>query len=100
MCRFHTLRRLGARSTRNAHGQHCRVVLDNLAAANLPGRAKKVLDQAKTPPFPEGEPSKLVPGGRRASYATVFGFTHVAELRRQWEEDVKRKLEPFAKSQS
>ena len=33
MGRFHTLRRLGAGSTRNAHGQHCRVVLDTGAEA-------------------------------------------------------------------
>lgn len=72
-------------------------VLDNAGKANLPKRAKKVLDEAKNAPFPENDPDKLLPGGKRATYAAVFGFTSVAELRRQWENEIKKKLEPAAK---
>jgi hypothetical protein len=81
----------------NKEGQQ---VLDNASAANLPARAKKVLDEARTPPFPEREPDKSLQGDRRVTYATVFAFTEVAEARRKWEEDVKKKLEPYARLES
>src|SRR5262249_45002725 len=58
-------------------------VLENAPAANLPARAKKVLDEARTPPFPEREPDKPLPGDRRVIYGTVFGFTSVAGGRRK-----------------
>ncbi|HEV3260932.1 MAG TPA: GTPase domain-containing protein [Gemmataceae bacterium] len=71
-------------------------VLDNSEAANLPARAKKVLDKADKPPFPEKDPDHPLPGTKRATYAAVFAFDSVAEARRKWEE-VRKKLEPFAK---
>jgi hypothetical protein len=77
----------------NKEGQQ---VLNNAREANLPARAKKVLDQAAGPPFPEGEPDKVLPGGRRITYATVFRFPGVAEARLRWDE-IRKKLEPYAR---
>lgn len=71
-------------------------VLDNAGAANLPARAKQVLDEAKAAPFPENSPAKLVPGGRRASYATVFAIGTVSDQRQRWDR-VRKKLEPYAR---
>jgi hypothetical protein len=75
--------------------QEGRKVLDSADAANLPARARKVLDADKTPPFPDKDPDKPLPGARQATYATLFGFTTVADNRRRWDE-VKKKLEPLA----
>ena len=74
-------------------------VLDDLNGPNLPARAKKVLLEGRTPPFPEDDRDKLLPGSRRVSYAHVFGFAGVAENRRKWEE-VKKRLEPYSKVDS
>jgi hypothetical protein len=64
---------------------------------NLPRRAKSILEQAQEAPNPKTDRDKLVPGSRRVTYATVFDFPGVADLLRQWDEDVKKKLEPFAR---
>jgi hypothetical protein len=69
-------------------------VLDTSSGPNLPARAKKVLEAGVLPPFPE---SDRVPGSQRVTYETVFGFTSVAESRRKWEDEIKKKLEPYAK---
>jgi GTPase SAR1 family protein len=71
-------------------------VLNDLNGANLPERARKVLEQARAAPFPEQEKERLLPRSRRVSYATVFSFTNVSEVRNKWEE-MKKKLEPYAR---
>jgi len=71
-------------------------VLDSADDANLPARAKKVLDKAGKPPFREKEPDHPLLGARRATYAAVFGLDTVKDARRKWEE-IKKKLEPAAK---
>ncbi len=73
-------------------------VLDNINGPNLPARAHNVLQEARTPPFPENDGERLVPGSRRVGYATVFTFANVREARRKWEEETKKKLEPYAKA--
>jgi GTPase SAR1 family protein len=74
-----------------------RQVLDNSGGPNLPARAKKVLDESKNAPFAENELDKVLPGGHRVTYGTLFSFGGVAELRRLWDNDIKKKLEPAAK---
>jgi GTPase SAR1 family protein len=76
--------------------QDGRHVLDDLSGPNLPGRAKKVLQEAAMPPFPESDKDQRLPGSR-VSYDTVFRITSVAETRRKWEEEIKKKLEPYAR---
>jgi hypothetical protein len=73
-----------------------RRVLDSAAEANLPARAREVLDAAKKPPFPAAEPDKLLPGAKRATYATVFGFSSVAKVRHEWEQ-IQERLRPAAR---
>jgi hypothetical protein len=69
-------------------------VLDTSSGPNLPSRARKVLEAGASPPFPEGD---RVPGSQRVTYETIFGFTSIAESRRKWEDEIKKKLEPYAK---
>jgi hypothetical protein len=71
-------------------------VLENVTGPNLPARAKKVLDEAQSPPFPEKDPDKLLPGAKRTTYAHVLHWLNVEKARRQWDE-VKKKLEPAAR---
>jgi hypothetical protein len=70
-------------------------VLEKVDEANLPARARKVLQESNLPPFP-ADKDKLIPGSNRLTYATVFGFGNVVTAQRRWEE-VKKKLEPAAK---
>jgi hypothetical protein len=70
-------------------------VLDNLTAADLPGRARKVLREAKAAPFPEKEPDKLIPGAATVSYSAVYNFAGVVDARDRWEE-IKKKLEMYS----
>jgi hypothetical protein len=72
-----------------------RQVLDDVTGPNLPARAKKVLDDAQNPPFPESDPDKLLPGAKRTTYVTALHFNGVEKARREWDE-VKKKLEPAA----
>lgn len=72
-------------------------VLDRKNEPNLPKRAKAVLAQAQALPNPHADRDKLIPGSHRVTYATVFDFPAVDEWVRRWEDDVKRKLEPFAR---
>ncbi len=76
--------------------QDGRKVLDDVDAPNLPARAKKVLDEAKSPPFPDNNPDKELPGSATATYETVYKFTSVAEARDRWDE-VRQKLQNVAK---
>jgi len=72
-------------------------VLDNINGPNLPARAKKVLQEARTPPFLENDKDRLLPGSKRLRYANAFSFANVREAQRKWEEEIKKKLEPYAK---
>jgi hypothetical protein len=69
-------------------------VLDNLKAPDLPGRARKVLDEARTPPIPEKDPERLLPKATTVNYSAVFNFGTVVEIRGEWEE-MKKKLERY-----
>jgi GTPase SAR1 family protein len=72
-------------------------VLDNINGPNLPARARKVLEESKTPPFPENDNERPISGSRRLTYANVFSFNNVRAARSKWEEEIKKKLEPYAK---
>lgn len=72
-------------------------VLDQKNEPNLPRRAKEVLDKARTLPDPKSDRDKLVPGSKRIPYSTVFGFAGIEPMYQQWDEEVKKKLQPFAK---
>jgi GTPase SAR1 family protein len=74
-------------------------VLDDVNGPNLPARARKVLQESRTPPFPEGDNDRLLPKSHRLKYATLYGFTSVAEVRNKWEQ-IKKKLEPYARFDS
>src|SRR5262249_13426762 len=66
-------------------------VLDNLKAPDLPGRAKKVLDEAKASPLPEKDPDQVrLPGAKTVTYATLFNFASVAAIRGEWQEMEKK----------
>jgi hypothetical protein len=77
--------------------QDGRQVLNDLNGPKLPVRARRVLQDAATPPFPENDRDQLVPGSRRVTYDTIFRFASAAEMRRQWDEEIKKRLEPYAK---
>jgi len=80
--------------------QDGRQVLDDLNGPNLPGRARKVLEEASMPPFPENDKDQFLPGSRRVTYDTVFRFATVAQTRHTWENEIKRRLEPYSKAGS
>lgn len=67
-------------------------VLDESSKPNLPSRARKVLDDAKAVPDPKNDQTKLIPGSERVTYATVFAYSRVHDLVRQWDEEIKEKL--------
>lgn len=71
-------------------------VLARKEEPNLPRRAKNVLDQALGVPKPDSDRDRLIPGGKQTTYAAVFAFPNIEEVLRQWDE-LKRKLEPFAR---
>lgn len=70
-------------------------VLQSANEANLPMRAKGVLDQAQRTPEPRKDLDRLIPGSQRVTYRTVFGIAGVEAVYRQWE-TVRKDLEPFA----
>ncbi|MCS6852218.1 MAG: hypothetical protein NZ700_13730, partial [Gemmataceae bacterium] len=61
--------------------------------ANLPSRARAVLDRCRQLPHPVQDRDRLIPGSRRLTYAGVFRFPTVAETVRRWDEEVRKKLE-------
>jgi hypothetical protein len=71
-------------------------VLKESRKPDLPDRARAVLKDAASPPFPEKDLDRPVPGSKRVTYATVFGFRSVTEARASWQA-VREKLEPAAK---
>ncbi len=60
----------------------------------LPRKAREVLDKADELPTPNDH-DRLIRGSRRVTYATVFGFKSVQQLRAQWEE-LRKQLERYA----
>lgn len=73
-------------------------VLADSEEPKLPARAREVLREADKPPFSEKDPDRPVPGSRRVTYGTVFGFRPVTEARAAWMA-LKEKLELPAKLQ-
>ena len=70
-------------------------VLDTASAANLPMRAKEVLDRARELPDPQGSRAALIPGSRRVTYAAVFGFADASAAHTRWQR-VRKTLEDLA----
>jgi hypothetical protein len=71
-------------------------VLRKQNEANLPKRAKEVLDFARTYPDPERDKSRPVKESARVTYGAVFNIASVDNLYSQWK-NTRDKLEPFAK---
>src|SRR5262249_1096443 len=70
-------------------------VLRNKNAADLPGRARKVLEREKKLPDPKKDLRTKLPNAAHVTYATVFAFRDVVEARRAWEQ-VRGRLAPLA----
>src|SRR5205823_12659553 len=66
--------------------------------ANLPMRAKEVLDFARSIPDPERDKARPVKESARVTYGVVFGITSVENTYLQWKK-IRDELEPFAKLQ-
>lgn len=64
-----------------------RQVLDESNKPNLPSRARKVLDEAKMLRDPKSDRDKLIPGSERVTYGTLFEYSRVKDLVRQWDEE-------------
>jgi hypothetical protein len=71
-------------------------VLDKQKEANLPKRAKDVLDFARSYPDPEKDKNRQVRESARVTYGTVFGIIGVEDIYLRWKK-IKEDLEPFAK---
>jgi len=73
-------------------------VIETAAEANLPRRARDVLDRANALPHPSRDQDRLIPGSSRITYATVFDFPDVKMLvSTQWqgiEDSLKPLLDP------
>lgn len=78
--------------------QKGQAVLDKQNEANLPKRAKLVLDFARTYPDPERDKSRPVKESARVTYGAVFNIASVDNLYMRWK-NTRDKLEPFAKLQ-
>ena len=74
------------------------VVLAHKNEANLPKRAKEVLDFARSIPDPERDKSRPVKEFARVTYGVVFGLTSVENIYLRWKK-IRDELEPFAKLQ-
>jgi hypothetical protein len=78
--------------------QKGQAVLDKQNEANLPKRAKQVLDLARTYPDPERDKSvkdRAVKESSRVTYGVVFGNANVDRVYEQWK-NTRKKLEGFA----
>lgn len=58
--------------------------------ANLPQRARKILDEARKLPTPEADRGKMVPGSTSVTYATVFAFSRVDYIYDLWKKQRER----------
>jgi len=74
-------------------------VINTAAEANLPRRARDVLDRANALPHPSRDQDRLIPGSSRITYATVFNFPEVKILvSSEWkgiEDALKPLLDPI-----
>lgn len=64
-----------------------RHVIDNASAADLPGRAQKVLDRAALMPNPQKDARQPIPNATDVTYGTVFAFAPVKEAYAEWLKD-------------
>ncbi|MGE3803249.1 MAG: hypothetical protein AB7K24_01105, partial [Gemmataceae bacterium] len=71
-------------------------VLDERRAANLPQRAKKVVEDAEPLPDRENDLGKTIPGSKWVTYATLLGIDKVDEVLQRWQK-IHEELGPFAK---
>jgi hypothetical protein len=71
-------------------------VLDKKKEANLPKRAKDVLDFARSFPDPDRDKNRPVREAARVTYGTVLGVLSVEDTYLKWKK-IKEELEPFAK---
>jgi hypothetical protein len=78
--------------------QKGREVLAHMNEANLPKRAKEVLDSSRFHPDPERDKTRPVKESARVTYGVVFGITSVENVYLQWKK-IRDQLEPFAKLQ-
>ncbi|GIW82140.1 MAG: hypothetical protein KatS3mg105_3947 [Gemmatales bacterium] len=65
-------------------------VLKNSQAADLPGRAKKVLDKARSVPNPDEHATRHLPRSNNLTYATVFAFRDVRDAYDLWQKKQKK----------
>ncbi len=72
-------------------------VIEKSAEANLPGRAREVLERGKQVPDPVRDRDKLIPGSKRITYATVFQFTALTRFGDEWKK-VEARLKPLLDS--
>jgi hypothetical protein len=89
--------RLAIRDTRRAYEDIIRDgkrVIDTSDQADLPGRTKRVFDQAKELPDPERDKEKSIPHSERITYAIVFRFQPLPDLHRHWKE-IEGRLKPL-----
>jgi hypothetical protein len=71
-------------------------VLRRKNEADLPRRARTVLDRAANVPGPENYKDRYIPGSQRVTYGRIFDLVDVKELLSQWD-DLKKELKGFAK---
>jgi hypothetical protein len=78
--------------------QRGQAVLAKKNEANLPKRAKEVLDFARAYPDPERDKSRPVKESARVTYGAAFNIASLDNLYGQWKK-TRNELEPFAKLQ-
>jgi hypothetical protein len=78
--------------------QRGQAVLAKKNEANLPKRAKEVLDSARAYPDPERDKSRPVRESARVTYGAAFNIASLDNLYGQWKK-TREELEPFAKLQ-
>jgi hypothetical protein len=78
--------------------QKGQAVLAKKNEANLPKRAKEVLDSARAYPDPERDKSRPVKESARVTYGVAFNIASLDNIYSQWKK-TRDELEPFAKLQ-
>jgi hypothetical protein len=78
--------------------QRGQAVLAKKNEANLPKRAKEVLDFARAYPDPERDKSRPVKESARVTYGAAFNIASLDNLYGEWKK-TRNELEPFAKLQ-
>lgn len=70
-------------------------LLKDSEGANLPARARKILDEANRLPAPESDGGKAIAGAPKVTYGTVFAFSRVDFVYDKWKKQ-REKLERLA----